>query len=90
MLIPETRPVPNACVYGRSAMTRDGGWPDHPPGCRSVVTWRRARIVMLSVQGMDVAAIAKVAFTSEDRVRDVTRLVTLGNGRGRMVVASQT
>jgi len=55
-----------------------------------VVTWRRARIVMLSAQGMDVAAIAKVAFTREDRVRDVTRLVTLGNGRGGMVVASQT
>jgi transposase len=29
--------------------------------------------VLLSAQGMDVAAIAKVAFTSEDRVRDVIR-----------------
>jgi transposase len=28
-------------------------------------------MVLLSAQGMDVAAIAKVAFTSEDRVRDV-------------------
>jgi transposase len=28
-------------------------------------------MVPLSAQGMDVAAIAKVAFTSEDRVRDV-------------------
>jgi transposase len=37
----------------------------------SVVTWRRAQIVLLSAQGMDVAGIAKVAFTSEDRVRDV-------------------
>jgi hypothetical protein len=37
----------------------------------SVVTWRRAQMVLLSAQGMDVAAIAKVAFTSEDRVRDV-------------------
>jgi hypothetical protein len=36
-----------------------------------VVTWRRAQIVLLSAQGMTVAAIAKVAFTSEDRVRDV-------------------
>jgi hypothetical protein len=37
----------------------------------SVVTWRRAQMVLLSAQGMNVAAIAKVAFTSEDRVRDV-------------------
>jgi transposase len=37
----------------------------------SVVTWRRAQMVLLSAQGMDVPAIAKVAFTSEDRVRDV-------------------
>src|SRR6266568_3749098 len=40
-------------------------------GTGSVVTWRRAQMVLLSAQGMDVAAIAKVAFTSEDRVRDV-------------------
>ena len=39
----------------------------------SVVAWRRAQMVLLSAQGMDVAAIAKVAFTSEDRVRDVIR-----------------
>ncbi len=39
----------------------------------SVVTWRRAQMVLLSAQGMDVAAIAKVAFTGEDRVRDVIR-----------------
>ena len=37
----------------------------------SVVTWRRAQMVLLSAQGMDVAQIAKVAFTSEDRVRQV-------------------
>jgi transposase len=42
-------------------------------GSGSVVTWRRAQTVLLSAQGMDVAAIAKVAFTSEDRVRDVIR-----------------
>src|SRR5438874_2052867 len=30
-------------------------------------------MVLLSAQGMNVAAIAKVAFTSEDRVRDVIR-----------------
>jgi transposase len=39
----------------------------------SVVTWRRAQMVLLSAQGMDVPAIARVAFTSEDRVRDVIR-----------------
>ena len=30
-------------------------------------------MILLSAQGMDAAAIAKVAFTSEDRVRDVIR-----------------
>ena len=40
-------------------------------GSGSVVTWRRARMVLLSAQNMDVAGIAKVAFTSEDHVRDV-------------------
>jgi transposase len=42
-------------------------------GSGSVVTWRRAQMVLLSAQGMDVPAIARVAFTSEDRVRDVIR-----------------
>jgi len=37
----------------------------------SVVTWRRAQMVLLSAQGMDVREIARVAFTSEDRVRAV-------------------
>jgi transposase len=37
----------------------------------SVVTWRRAQMVLLSAQGMDVEQIARVAFTSADRVRDV-------------------
>ena len=36
-------------------------------GSGSVVTWRRAQMVLLSAQGMAVAAIAKVTFTSEDR-----------------------
>jgi transposase len=40
-------------------------------GSGSVVTWRRAQMVLLSAQGMDVPAIARVAFTSEDRVREV-------------------
>jgi transposase len=48
-------------------------------GTGSVVTWRRAQMVLLSAQGMDVAAIARVAFTSEDRVRDVIRNFT-GDG----------
>ena len=34
----------------------------------SVVTWRRAQMVLLSVQGVDVSG-AKVTFTSPDRVR---------------------
>jgi transposase len=42
-------------------------------GSGSVVTWRRAQMVLLSAQGMGAPAIAKVAFTSEDRVRDVIR-----------------
>ena len=37
----------------------------------SVVTWRRAQMVLLSAQGMDVSAIAGVTFTSADRVCDV-------------------
>jgi transposase len=42
-------------------------------GSGSVGTWRRAQMVVLSAQSMDVAAIARVAFTSEDRVGDVIR-----------------
>lgn len=37
----------------------------------SVVTWRRAQMVLLSAQDMDVAQIAQVTFSSADRVRDV-------------------
>src|SRR5581483_4586548 len=37
----------------------------------SVVTWRRAQMVLLSAQGMDVPQIAMVPFTSADRVREV-------------------
>jgi hypothetical protein len=40
-------------------------------GRGSVVTWRRAQMVLLSAQGMPVAKIAEVTFTSADRVRDV-------------------
>ena len=37
----------------------------------SVVTWRRAQMVLLSAQGMDPAGIAAVTFNSPDPVRDV-------------------
>ena len=37
----------------------------------SVVTWRQAQIVLRSAQGMDVGQIAPLAFSSEDRVREV-------------------
>ena len=37
----------------------------------SVVTWRRAHMVLLSAQGMDIEQISQVAFSSPDRVRDV-------------------
>src|ERR1700677_1743556 len=40
-------------------------------GSGSVVRWRRAQIVLWSAQRMDVPAIAKIAFTSEDRIREV-------------------
>ncbi|MFF4041165.1 IS630 family transposase [Streptomyces sp. NPDC001816] len=40
-------------------------------GTGAVVTWRRAQMVLLSAQGMPVAKIAEVSFTSADRVRDV-------------------
>jgi transposase len=38
-------------------------------GSGSVVRWRRAQIVLWSAQRMNEPAIAKIAFTSEDRVR---------------------
>lgn len=40
-------------------------------GSGPVVTWRRAQMVLLSAQGMPVAMIAEVTFTSPDRVRDL-------------------
>jgi transposase len=40
-------------------------------GTGSVVSWRRAQMVLLSAQAMDVPQIARVTFTSEHRVRDV-------------------
>ena len=38
---------------------------------RGVVTWRRAQMVVLSVQAMVLTGIAKVTFTSPDRMREV-------------------
>lgn len=35
------------------------------------MTWRRAQMLLLSAQGMPVAKVAGVTFTSADRVRDV-------------------
>ena len=37
----------------------------------SVVTWRRAQIVLLSAQGMSAVAISEVVFTDPDTVREV-------------------
>jgi hypothetical protein len=37
----------------------------------SVVTWRRAQIVLLSAQGMSPPRISEVVFTDPDTVRDV-------------------
>jgi transposase len=37
----------------------------------SVVTWRRAQIVLLSAQGMSPPAVSEVVFTDPDTVRDV-------------------
>jgi len=51
-----------------------------------VVTWRRAQMVLLPAQGMDVPAIAGVAFTSEDRVRDVIR--NFKRGRVQLAVSA--
>ena len=60
---------------GRQGGRAGPGAGDHPArratgcwaSCRStgsVVTWRRAQMVLLSAQGMDVAEIAQVTFTS--------------------------
>ena len=52
----------------------------------SVVTWRRAQVVLLSAQGMDVSQIAQVTFASPDRVRDM--LHNLQPGRVRRSVSA--
>jgi len=40
-------------------------------GRGSVVTWRRAQMVLLAAQSMSATKIAAVTFTSDDRVREV-------------------
>jgi transposase len=40
-------------------------------GSGSVVTWRRAQIVLLSAQGMTAVEISRVVFTDPDTVREV-------------------
>ncbi len=68
---PDLRPRSIAVLH---VLLRASRWPtaqagaERVPGSGSVVTWRRAQMVLLSAQGTDAAAIAKVAFTSEDRV----------------------
>ncbi len=48
-------------------------WCGSSAGQRGLCDLRRAQMVLLAAQSMNVPAIAKVAFTSEDRVRDVIR-----------------
>ncbi|MCX4808142.1 helix-turn-helix domain-containing protein [Streptomyces sp. NBC_01214] len=40
-------------------------------GTGSVVTWRRAQVVLSSAQGISVAEVVTVTFTSPDRIRNV-------------------
>ena len=54
-------------------MTRDSRWCGSSAVAAGGGDLAAAQIVLLSAHGMDVAAIARVAFTSEDRVRDVIR-----------------
>ncbi len=59
---------------GRFGHQERGGQPPaahHAAQLGSMVTWRRAQMLLLSAQSMDVAQIANVVFTSPDRVREV-------------------
>jgi transposase len=62
-------------VFGfvRLMVMRAGGWCGSCAGQRVGGDLAAGADVLLSAQGMPVAAIARVAFTSEDRVRDVIR-----------------
>lgn len=47
-------------------------------GTGSVVTWRRAQLVLVSAQGMSVATIVEVTFTSADRVPQSEHAIVRG------------
>ena len=67
----------NGRCGGQGAATGDqqrGGQPataDRAPHSGSVVTWRRAQIVLLSAQRMSPPRISEVVFTDPDTVREV-------------------
>ena len=61
-------------LHGGSGVNGPVCGANRAPGRGSVVTWLLAQMVLLSAQGMDAAAIAKVTFTSEDRVCDDPQL----------------
>jgi hypothetical protein len=67
VLIPETRLVTERLRVREVDDDEGRRLGGSSAGCRSAVTWRRARIVVLSAQGMGVAAIAKVAFAGGPR-----------------------
>jgi len=46
-------------------------------GSGSIVTWRRAQIVLLAAQGMPSLRIAEVVFSDPDTVREVTFCTTI-------------
>jgi len=50
-------------------------------GTGSVGTWRQAQTVPRPAQGMSVAQITRLAFTSEDRAWDALHNVTAGGAR---------
>ena len=54
-------------------MTWASDWCGSSAGQRGLCDLRQAQIVLLPAQSMNVPAFAKVAFTSEDRVREVIR-----------------
>ena len=63
MVIIETGSATERPRYVRSMIRGGGGRCLSSAPQRFVVTWRRTQMVLLSTQGMDVSAIAKVAFT---------------------------
>lgn len=62
-----------ASVFVRDLAPQEGQklWSIIRRGSGSVVRWRRAQIVLWSAQAMSVSQIAEIAFTFEDRVREV-------------------